>query len=243
MITSGAYGSTVRAAWAMPAASPAATAVASRPSLRAWAASASALAAVRVTMVTRRVPSPMRNASRCARAWTPAPISSRSPAGSGASSRAASSETAAVRCAVTVGPSSSRRRTPVAASITTTSPWMAGSPRVALCGCTVIILVMAISVLDAGISSRLPGPGTGITSRAGAWARPARASRSTCAMASARAAYGRRAAVAVASRVCSMAAPSGRKDCAAYAGATGMARRGGARRVSRPAVISSWAAA
>jgi hypothetical protein len=65
---------------------------------------------------------------------------------------------------------------------------MAGSPCEALCGCTVIILVMAMSALQAGMSSRLPGPGTGMTNRAGARARPARASRNTWAMASASAA-------------------------------------------------------
>jgi hypothetical protein len=52
----------------------------------------------------------------------------------GASRCAASSETAAVRLAVTVGPSSISRRRPVATSNTTTSPWMAGRPVPALAG-------------------------------------------------------------------------------------------------------------
>jgi hypothetical protein len=77
----------------------------------------------------------------------------------GASRCAASSETAAVRRAVTVGPSSISRRWPVATSNTTTSPWMVGRPVPALAGVKVMSLVMAVRASSAGITNRLPPPG------------------------------------------------------------------------------------
>jgi hypothetical protein len=58
---------------------------------------------------------------------TPAPTISIGPRKSGARSRAASADTAAVRRAVTVGPSKINRRSPVSTSNTTTSPWIAGT--------------------------------------------------------------------------------------------------------------------
>lgn len=81
-------------------------------------------------------------ASACARPCTPAPTMSKGPCGIGASRWAASSDAAAVRRAVTVGPSRTSRRSPVATSNTTTSPWIDGRPVPALPGVRVMSLVM-----------------------------------------------------------------------------------------------------
>ena len=71
---------------------------------------------------TLRTPRPSAKASRCARPCAPAPRMSRGPSVFGARRWAATSDTAAVRRAVTVGPSSTSSRSPVATSKITTSP-------------------------------------------------------------------------------------------------------------------------
>ena len=76
------------------------------------------------------------------------------PARFGASWRAASADTAAVRRAVTVGPSRIRRRSPVATSNTVTSPWMVGRAVPALAGVKVMSLVIAVRASQAGMANR-----------------------------------------------------------------------------------------
>ena len=57
---------------------------------------------------------------------------------------------------------------PVAASMTTTSPWIVGRPRSALPGCTETSLVMASSASRAGMTRRKPPSGSGSIVLAGA---------------------------------------------------------------------------
>ena len=65
---------------------------------------AEADARLREAIHTSRTPKPWMKASACARPCTPAPTMSKGPCGTGASRWAASSDAAAVRRAVTVGP-------------------------------------------------------------------------------------------------------------------------------------------
>src|SRR5215213_2622290 len=123
------------------------------------------------------------------------------PVGSGASSRAASSESAAVRRAVTTLPSRIPSRLPVAASITTTSPCMVGRSLRAFSGWTVTSLVMAMSSPEAGMTRRTPPSARGSDIRLGACTAPDPRSSTTSLMDSARSAYGRRAAVSSAPRI------------------------------------------
>jgi hypothetical protein len=92
---------------------------------------------------------------------------SKEPSRCGARCCAASADTAAVRRAVTVGPSSTSARAPVATSNTTTSPWIAGRFVPALAGVKVMSLVMATRASCAGITNRLPPPGSDNTIRGG----------------------------------------------------------------------------
>ena len=92
------------------------------------------LAGLREAITTSVTPRVSAKASRCARPCTPAPTISKGPAGCGARRREASAETAAVRRAVTVGPSSNSVRAPVARLVTITSPWIVGRPLPALAG-------------------------------------------------------------------------------------------------------------
>lgn len=149
------------------AASASSTRRACSPRLRACATSASALAGLREATHTSRTPRPSANASRWARPCTPAPTTSRGPSVWRASRRAASSDTAAVRRAVTVGPSSRASLRPSRASNTTMSPWMPGSPRAGLSATKVMSLVMATCASAAGITNRLPPCASGWTMRGG----------------------------------------------------------------------------
>ncbi|HKH78094.1 MAG TPA: hypothetical protein VKA51_14140 [Rubrobacteraceae bacterium] len=75
---------------------------------------------------------------------------------------------------VTAAPSGTPSRSPVSALIATTSPWMVGSPRAALPGCTVTSLVTATPASAAGMTRRLAPPPSDTASRGGAWAAPDR---------------------------------------------------------------------
>jgi hypothetical protein len=107
--------------------------------------------------------------------------------------RAASSDTAAVRRAVTVGPSMISWRWPVATSKIVTSPWMVGRAVAALPGVKVMSLVIATCASLAGMQNRLPPCGKGITMRGGTCTLP---SCSTASSSAARAFQGSSASVA-----------------------------------------------
>lgn len=68
--------------------------------------------------------------------------------------------------AVTVGPSMISRRSPLATSNTTTSPWMVGRALPALAGVVMSLVTASVPSVE-GITNSVPWPASGITMRGG----------------------------------------------------------------------------
>ena len=119
------------------------------------------------------------SASRCDRAWTPAPRIASDVESSRASARVAEAVTAAVRISVIADASRIAVGTPVSPSNRVTIPWWASRPRAGLARIRQIAL-SANTALSAPWSPRQPGinpispaaPGGNITDRSGMNASP-----------------------------------------------------------------------
>ena len=111
------------------------------------------------------------------RAWTPLPNTASSRLSGRARRSVATPQTAPVRIAVRLAPSSRARGVPVAGSVAKTAPWMAGSPRFELPGKTDTTFVVSSGRSPdsqaAGITSVAP-PSLPVrnTARGGAWTWP-----------------------------------------------------------------------